>query len=66
MTSAVGSFKLALPTPGRWSLLWLGLIALTIVLMLARDSLPLAFQLSTRLAATAGRLDQRIHEVADQ
>ena len=43
MTSAVGTFKFALPMIGRWSLLWLGLIALTIVLMLERDSLPLAF-----------------------
>ena len=43
MTTAVSTFKSALPMPGRWSLLWLGLITLTIVLMLARDSLPLAF-----------------------
>ncbi|MCP4767454.1 MAG: ABC transporter permease subunit [Gammaproteobacteria bacterium] len=29
--------------PGRWTLLWLGMIAFTVVLMLARESLPWAF-----------------------
>ena len=29
--------------PGRWTVLWLGMIAFTVVLMLARENLPLAF-----------------------
>ncbi|MCP4472958.1 MAG: ABC transporter permease subunit [Gammaproteobacteria bacterium] len=29
--------------PGRWTLLWLAMIALTVILMLARESLPWAF-----------------------
>ncbi|MCP4331991.1 MAG: ABC transporter permease subunit [Gammaproteobacteria bacterium] len=29
--------------PGRWTLLWLGMIAFTVVLMLARENLPWAF-----------------------
>ena len=30
--------------PGRWTWLWLGMIAFTVILMLARESLPWAFQ----------------------
>ena len=29
--------------PGRWAMLWLGMLAVTVVLMMARDSLPFAF-----------------------
>ena len=43
MSTAFASVRPTLPIPGRWSLLWLGLIALTILLMWARDAVPLAF-----------------------
>ena len=43
MSTAFASVRPALPTPGRWSLLWLGLIALTVLLMWVRDAVPLAF-----------------------
>ena len=43
MTMAVSAVKPAFFVPGRWVLLWMGMIGVTLLLMLARDSLPLAF-----------------------
>ena len=43
MTVAVSAIKPALPVPGRWVLLWIGMIGVTALMMFARDSLPFAF-----------------------
>ena len=43
MSTPAAALRPSLPLPGRWALLWLGMIAVTIVLMLLRDSLPWAF-----------------------
>ena len=43
MSTAFANARPEMPTLSRWSLLWLGLIAFTILLMWARDAVPLAF-----------------------
>jgi len=43
MESTATAIPRALPMPGRWALWWLGMIGVTILLMLTRDSLPWAF-----------------------
>ena len=43
MNTSAAALRPSWPMPGRWALLWLGMIALTVLLMLARDSLPWAF-----------------------
>ena len=43
MTIAVSTMKPTLSVPGRWVLLWAGMIGVTLLMMFARDSLPFAF-----------------------
>ena len=43
MNTPAAALRPPLSLPGRWVLLWLGMIAITVLLMLARDSLPWAF-----------------------
>ena len=43
MTIAVSTMKPTLSVPGRWVLLWAGMIGMTLLMMFARDSLPFAF-----------------------
>ena len=43
MNTAASVTRPALSLPGRWALLWLGMIGATVLLMLARDALPWAF-----------------------
>jgi glycine betaine/proline transport system permease protein len=43
MNAVIPATRPSVPMPGRWALLWLGMIAVTVTLMLARESLPWAF-----------------------
>ena len=43
MDGAATVNRSVVPMPGRWALLWAGMIGVTLLLMLARDSLPWAF-----------------------
>ena len=43
MNAVIPAARSSIPVPGRWTLLWLGMIAFTVILMLARESLPWAF-----------------------